>query len=109
MKYTVCTLFEKHYHHGVGVLTNSLVRNGFEGDVYVGYRGELPKWTSDAKSNSTLNWPGASTMVVSDAVNLHFLPNATNAHFTNYKAHFMLELWNGPAHDSDAMYYFDPD
>lgn len=109
MKYATCTLFENHYHHGVGVLTNSLIRNGFKGDMYVGYRGSLPKWTSAATPNPSLNWEGALSMAVTPDVNVHFLPNKTNAHFTNYKAHFMLELWDGPAKDADAMYYFDPD
>lgn len=108
-KYATCTLFEKHYHHGVGVLTNSLARNGFKGDMYVGFRGPLPPWAKTSQPNPALNWKDATSMKVTDQVNIHFLPNATNAHFTNYKAHFMLELINGPAKDIDAIYYFDPD
>ncbi len=109
MKNSVCTLFEKNYHYGAAILTNSLVRNGFTGDIYAGYRGSLPEWTNIAKPNSSLNWTGASTINVSKDVQLHFLPMTSDAHFTNYKAHFMLELWDGPAKDSDAMFYFDPD
>lgn len=109
MNNAVCTLFEKHYHHGVAVLVNSLVRNGFYGSVYVGYRGVLPEWSNTAKADASLGWEGATTMKVTDQVNLHFLPMKTNAHFTNYKAHFMIELWDGPASNADAMFYFDPD
>lgn len=109
MKNSVCTLFEKNYHYGAAVLTNSLVKNGFKGDIYAGYRGSLPEWTRVAKPNPGLNWAGAETIQVSEDVQLHFLPMPTDAHFTNYKAHFMLELWDGPAKDNDAMFYFDPD
>ncbi|MBL7838250.1 MAG: hypothetical protein JNM67_12095 [Bacteroidetes bacterium] len=109
MKNAVCTLFEKHYHHGVAVLTNSLLRNGFYGDMFVGYRGNLPPWASGAQPNTGLNWSDATTLKVSDQVNLHFLPIKTDAHFTNFKAHFMVDLWEGPAKDADNLYYFDPD
>jgi hypothetical protein len=109
MKYSVCTLFEKHYHHGVGVLSNSLIQNGFKGDIYVGYRGSVPQWASAGKHDPNFNWGNSISLQVTPEVNLHFLPIGTNAHFTNYKAHFMLDLWEGVAKDSDAMYYFDPD
>ncbi len=109
MNNAVCTLFEKHYHHGVAVLTNSLVRNGFKGEIYVGYRGDLPPWANTAKPNSALNWENASSFQVSETVKLHFLPITTDAHFTNFKAHFMVELWEGPAKNADNLYYFDPD
>ncbi|MCC6817459.1 MAG: hypothetical protein IT245_01015 [Bacteroidia bacterium] len=105
----VCTLFEKHYHHGVAVLSNSLVRNGFKGSIYVGYRGSLPEWCNSAKPDASLSWEGATTIEISQDVKMHLLPMTTNAHFTNYKAHFMLELWDGPAKNADAMFYFDPD
>lgn len=109
MNNAVCTLFEKHYHHGVAVLTNSLVRNGFKGSIYVGYRGPLPPWASAARVDEGLSWDGATTFNVSDGVHIHFLPITTDAHFTNYKAHFMIELWEGPAKQADNLYYFDPD
>ncbi len=109
MKNAVCTLFEKHYHYGAIALANSLIRNGFTGDIYNGYRGDMPFWGTNAKPNPDLNWEGGSTMKMGDKVNIHFLPMATDAHFTNYKAHFMIELWDGPAKDADNMFYFDPD
>lgn len=109
MKNTICTLFEGHYHHGVGVLINSLIDHGFEGDFYAGYRGPLSWWAKESVFNTDLNWIGASTIVVNEKARVHFLPMETKAHFTNYKAHFMLELLAGPAKGSDNMYYFDPD
>lgn len=109
MKSAVCTLFENHYHHGVAALTNSLYHNGYRGNIYAGYRGSLPNWSSLAKDNHLLFWPGAKTLNVKDGLYIHFLPVDTNYHLTNYKPDFMLRLWNGPAKDANAMAYFDPD
>lgn len=38
----VCMLVEGHYFHGAAALCNSLLRNGFKGEIVVGYRGALP-------------------------------------------------------------------
>jgi len=109
MKFAVCTLFEKHYHFGVAVLVNSLVKKGFKGDIYVGYRGDLPQWTDMAVSNTSLNWNGASTLEVNGDVKLHFLPVEIDYQFTNYKPYFMLELFAGICSDCEGVAYFDPD
>jgi hypothetical protein len=105
---SICTLYEGHYHHGLAALSNSLYNNGFKGSVYVGYRGELPPWAKDAKDNSSLieRW---KTIRIAEGLDLHFLPVSTHYHLTNYKADFMLQLWNGPAQNSEGMFYFDPD
>jgi hypothetical protein len=108
-KTVVCTLFEGHYHHGVAALTNSLYANEFRGDIYAGYKGELPLWASNSFINYDLNWKGASTFNVTDDLNIHFLPLNTHYHLTNYKPNFMLEVWNGVAKNAEGMFYFDPD
>jgi hypothetical protein len=109
MNSSICTLFEGHYHYGVAGLTNSLHQKGYRGNVYAGYKGALPDWTSGAIENPALQWPGARTMSVAGDIQLHFLPLETDYHLTNYKPDFMIRLWDGPAKGSGGMFYFDPD
>ena len=104
MKSAICTLWEGNYHHGLAVLTNSLVAWGYRGVIYAGYRGKLPAW---AQPVSTVG--GTSVLQVNADTTLVFIPLATSAHFTNHKPTFMLELLDGPARDCDALFYFDPD
>jgi hypothetical protein len=105
----ICTLFEGHYHFGLAALVNSLYKQGYRGEIYAGYRGELPFWAKAAKDNATLNWKNGKTIYLMDDLQLHFLPLDTDYHLTNYKPDFMLRLWAGPAFDAINMYYFDPD
>jgi hypothetical protein len=109
MNSAICTLFEGDYHYGVAALINSLHNCGYEGPIYVGYRGKLPPWASTALSNHISNWPGSYTLFIRNKINVHFLPLITNYHFTNYKPDFMLRLWNGLAIEAESMFYFDPD
>ncbi|QDV84632.1 hypothetical protein [Planctomycetes bacterium TBK1r] len=109
MKSSVCTLFEGHYHYGVAALTNSLYQNGYRGTVYAGYRGGLPGWTVEAERRSTGQWSDATSLQVADGLEIVFLPLETPYHLTNYKPDFMLELLDGPAADTDAIFYLDPD
>ena len=109
MEYAVCTLFENQYHFGVAALTNSLYQRGYRGPVFAGYRGELPPWTSAARVNPSIKWPGSKTLDVAEGLQIHFLPLETDYHLTNYKPDFMMILWNSIAKEASAMYYFDPD
>lgn len=109
MTSVVCTLFENHYHHGVATLVNSLYEQGYKGDIYAGYQGKLPDWSAPAVEDSTLAWPGSSSLRLTTDLSLHFLPLDTSYHLTNYKPDFMLRLWDGPASEVEAMFYFDPD
>ncbi len=102
MKTAICTLFEGTYHLGLAGLVNSLVANGFEGDIYAGYRGTLPPWAS-------ANGVADRDMQLTEKVSLRFIKLGTDYHFTNYKPDFMLDLLNGHAKDVEAIYYFDPD
>jgi hypothetical protein len=105
----VCTLFEGHYHYGVAALINSLCKNGFTGDIYAGYRGDLPVWATDANENPALNWKGAKTLKIIDGLRVHFLPLFTNWHLTNYKPDFMLVLKEKFIAHEYGIFYFDPD
>jgi len=109
MKSAICTLFEGHYHHGVAALVNSLHKNNFRGDVYVGYRGDLPKWALQGKIDPIGKWTNAVVLKRNTGIKLIFLELKTTYSLTNYKPDFMLKLWEGPAKDADAFFYFDPD
>lgn len=97
----VCTLFEKDFHYGVAALSNSIVKGGFRGLIWAGYRGELPAWTEKLPKlpNGLFDLGGAS---------LGFEQIATGIHFTQYKPEFLETLFRkGVARK--YLWYFDPD
>ncbi|MEC5166785.1 hypothetical protein RCH18_002534 [Flavobacterium sp. PL11] len=106
---SICTLFEGHYHHGVATLSNSIYNSGFRGTIYVGYKGELPDWIIKGNKEKIGKWDDAIVINTADDFKLIFLPLVTSNSLTNYKPDFMLELWQGPAEDTEALFYFDPD
>lgn len=110
MKTAICTLFEGHYHYGLAALLNSLHVKGFEGSVYVGYRGNLPAWALKSGKKETIDhYKNAIRLSLGNEVEVIFLELETDYHFTNYKPNFMLELWSGPALEVETMVYMDPD
>jgi hypothetical protein len=109
MNSAICTLFEGNYHYGVATLSNSLYNQGFRGTIYVGFRGPLPSWVLKGKKESIGKWKQAITLNPTEDIQLVFLPLETTYSLTNYKPDFMLELWEGPAQNAEALFYFDPD
>ncbi len=107
--FIICTLFENHYHYGLAALTNSLYRAGFKGEIYAGYRGNLPNWAQGAKKSASVNYDGCCTLFLKDGLQLHFLPLHTDYHLTNYKPIFLLHLLNDVAKDAKGLIYLDPD
>jgi hypothetical protein len=100
----VCTLFEGDYHHGLGVLVNSLYARGYRGVVWAGYRGPLPPWAaSPAHNNGLVEFRAAEGLVV------RFLNLNTDRHLTNFKPDFMLSLWQQHCPQAQSLFYFDPD
>lgn len=101
-KEIVVTLFEKHYHLGVASLINSLHHSNFIGLVHIGYRGELPYWTSQLEQISPENFK------LSENISISFEKVNIDMHFTYYKPKFMRKtLENFP--EATNIYYFDPD
>lgn len=105
----ICTLFEGNYHFGVATLSNSLYNQGFRGNIYVGYRGKLPNWILNGKKETFGKWKEGYTLIPAEGIQLIFLSLSTTYSLTNYKPDFMLELWEGPAKNAEALFYFDPD
>ena len=104
MNAAICTLFEGHYHYGLGALVNSLCQNGYRGVVWAGYRGALPPWAAPLHA---LN--GFQDFRVPHGCVLRFVRVDTPMHFTYYKPTFMLELFGKTAPELDTLFYFDPD
>lgn len=100
----ICTLFEGHYHYGVGALVNSLYRYGFRGVVWAGYRGNLPPWASLTETRN-----GFQDYRVAKDFILRFVPLTADHHFTNFKPDFMLRVLCDYCPEADAIFYFDPD
>jgi hypothetical protein len=101
----VCTLFEGHYHLGLGALANSLSSAGFDGRIFAGYRGALPAWCRgrcDALEDGT-------HAVRCGEAELVFVPVQTERHLTNFKPEFMLDVWDRFAPECERIFYFDPD
>lgn len=109
MNDAICTLFEGDYHFGFAALVNSLICNGYTGNIYAGYRGGLPKWAGTPIKTTLDTWENVSILNVGDNVIVYFIPLETDYHFTNYKPDFMLELLAGPCKKNDNIFYFDPD
>lgn len=104
MNSIICTLYEKKYHYGLAGFVNSLVHYGFEGKVYAGYKQNegLPEWSIIS------NKSGLSIMIVTEKIELIFIPEDTNYHFTNYKPAFLLKIMEFEK-DAINFFYFDPD
>lgn len=101
----ICTLFEGDYHIGLAAFLNSLVRAGYTGTVWAGFRGPLPPWSNQLKRLDG----NPDAFIVGESVRLIFLPLTTSLHLTNYKPRFMLDLLGSKAQDCDYLWYFDPD
>lgn len=109
MNSAICTVFEGHYHFGVATLSNSLFKKGYRGTIYVGYRGSLPNWIVTGQKETVGKWADAISLTPVIGIRLVFLPIVSTYSLANYKPNFMLELWEGPAKNKDALFYFDPD
>jgi hypothetical protein len=99
----ICTLFEGDYHFGVAAFVNSIVRSGFKGEIFAGYRGELPTWACAHKTARD------STILVDAGVTLTFLKVQTTWHLTNYKPIFMQQIIAQRTAHPGVLFYFDPD
>ncbi len=101
---TVCTLWEKDHHKGVATLVNSLVRTGYRGRIWAGYKGELPIWASGGKTVGD-----TYTYCVEEHVQIVFVKIPTHLHFAQYKPIWMLQVLEKYEIDKDGVFYFDPD
>jgi hypothetical protein len=100
----VCTLFEHDYHFGLAAFVNSLVRSGFVGSIWAGYRGALPEWASEARSVDEHH-----ELTVNSQVTICFIPVSFSKHLTYCKPTFMELLLDQYCPEAKSLFYFDPD
>ncbi len=100
----VCVLAERSYFHGAVVLLNSLIRGGFQGEMVVGYRGELPPLIETLRG-------GADDVPreVAPGVAIRFVPIASPWGLTNVKPSFMLRVFEDIRPDLGSLFFFDAD
>lgn len=99
----VCMLAEMSYFHGAAALANSLVRNGFQGHIVVGYRGALPKWEGPVQPAT------GSAQMLSPGVDIKFVEVLQAWHLGNLKPHFMLDVAKDLYPGLTSIWYFDVD
>jgi hypothetical protein len=104
-KTTLCTLFEGHYHYGVAALSNSLMANGYRGELWAGYRGQLADWITRHEGYDA----ATGQLRLSDSFSLRLVRLETPLFFAYYKPTFMREVLDQHAPDADAVAYIDPD
>lgn len=105
MNITLCTLFEGNYHFGVAALSNSLIAAGYEGDLWVGYRGALPSWITQSPSFDR----STGRLQVAQTLALCMVELDTPLHFAYYKPTFIREVFERHAPASTVVAYLDPD
>ena len=97
----ICTLHEGDYHFGVAVLINSIIRAGFRGLFWVGYRGELPPWTAQLTRREDGLYRVGEALLGFELLDGHF-------HFNQFKPEFMSSIIRrGIA--KKYVWYLDPD
>lgn len=97
----ICTLFEGDYSLGLATLINSIVRGGFRGLFWIGFRGGLPAWTADLKRRTD------GLFEVGEAL-LGFEELQTGSHFGQYKSVFLSSIADREI-AKKYLWYFDPD
>jgi hypothetical protein len=97
----ICTLFEGDYHLGTAVLLNSIIRGGFRGLFWLGYRGSLPPWAELLERTEQGFYRAGEALLAFEAID-----NAS--HFTQFKPEFMRSLIDRRIATRN-LWYFDPD
>lgn len=108
MSSVVCTLFEGHYHYGLAALVNSLCRSSFSGTIFAGFRGTPPAWAK-REQPGFLGPYETFRLKVGSTADIIFVRLTTDAHLTNFKPDFMLEVLDNLPKQPREIFYLDPD
>ncbi len=102
---TICTLYDGDFHFGLAAFLNSLVRAGYKGTVWVGYRGALPPWVNQLQRLEGVG----DEFLLTEQFRVVFLLLKTEVHLANYKPRFMLDLLANQARGCRYIWFFDAD
>ena len=89
---------------GACTFVNSLVRTGYHGRVWAGYRGVLPEWAAAGRIEA-----GRCILSPAEGVELVLCKIDADIHFAQYKASWMLRVLKELEPAAHGIYYFDPD
>jgi len=101
----ICTLFEKDYHFGLAALVNSLHANGFRGEIYAGYRGQLPPWAKGVE----IDTKGNADFSVADGLSIYFAHQPTQEMLAHIKPAIIQQAWERAGADTETVFYIDSD
>lgn len=97
----ICSLFEGDFHLGLAALINSIVRGGFSGLFWIGYRGTLPLWTKQLERNEQGLFRVGKALLGFESVK-------GDRHLGQFKPEFLSQVIDrGIA--GKYIWYFDPD
>jgi hypothetical protein len=107
----ICTLYEGRHHYGLAAFLNSLVHKGYNGRVWVGYRGNLPPWIHQLQAQAPREAGGDTTpcFMLAGQICVHFVPVNPPVHMANFKPDFMLLIFKHYAPECSYLWYFDSD
>lgn len=103
-KGVVFTVFEGDHVIGVATLVNSLVRSGFQGIVYAGYRDALQGWAKNAIDRGQY-----LEVAVCEGLTIRLIKLEGRWHLAHQKPSFILNVLKEYELDADSMFYFDSD
>lgn len=104
MKTIACTLCSGNYHYGVAALANSLFRVGYNGVLWVGYQGDIPKWATNLKKVEEYH-----QFSISDDFKLNFLELPKVMVIQKYKPSLMQKILKAQDQEHVAIAYIDAD
>jgi lipopolysaccharide biosynthesis glycosyltransferase len=105
MSTTICTLYEKEYHYGLGALINSLSLSGFQGNIWAARRDHsIPFWFKQEQSTE----PHPTYRPTPD-IKVQLIQRNPPHHLSHDKALWIQEVLHKYDPQADKLFYFDCD
>ena len=98
----IICLVEGLYWDGVTAIINSAIRNKFTGNIFLGYRGEIPDWIYNFEKSISNN-----QFLVNKDIQLNIIPIQSRRHLGYEKVFFISEILK--KNEIERIFYFDID